>query len=69
MYVQCEGQRVHLTVRHSIFQGRGPECTIYVGGESTLAGDRNLFYRPHQGRCSSTATVPARRQRSASWGR
>ncbi|RMG52508.1 MAG: right-handed parallel beta-helix repeat-containing protein [Acidobacteria bacterium] len=46
MYVQYEGQPVRLTVRNTIFSGRGPRCPIYVGGESTLVADHNLFYLP-----------------------
>jgi len=50
MYVQYEGQPVHLTVRNTIFSGRGPDCPIYIGKESTLVADHNLFYLPQNDR-------------------
>ncbi len=46
IYVQYDGQPVDLTIRNSIFSGRGPNCPIYIGGESTLNADHNLFYLP-----------------------
>ncbi len=46
MYVQYEGQPVYLTVRNTIFSGRGPRSPIFVGGASTLVADHNLFYLP-----------------------
>ena len=48
MYVQYDYPDVpaHVTVRNVIFSGRGPECPIYVHGNSTLVADHNLFYLP-----------------------
>ncbi len=47
MYVQYDGQPVHLTVRNTIFSGRGPDCPIYIGGDSTLIAEHNLFFMPN----------------------
>ncbi len=46
MYVQYDHPDVpaHLTIRNTIFSGRGPECPIYIGTASTLVADHNLFY-------------------------
>ncbi|MCR4406693.1 MAG: right-handed parallel beta-helix repeat-containing protein [Anaerolineae bacterium] len=47
MYVQYDNPvPVQVTVRNSIFSGRGPECPIYVGAASTLIADHNLFHLP-----------------------
>jgi len=47
MYVQYENPvPVQVMVRNSIFSGRGPECPIYVHGNSTLVADHNLFHLP-----------------------
>lgn len=37
---------VQVTVRNTIFSGRGPNCPIYIGATSTLIADHNLFYLP-----------------------
>nr|MBC7245758.1 right-handed parallel beta-helix repeat-containing protein [Chloroflexota bacterium] len=50
MYVQYDGLPVRLAIRNSIFQGRGQDCPIYVGGESTLIAAHNLFYLPQEER-------------------
>ncbi len=47
MYVQYDNPvPVQVMVRNSVFSGRGPECPIYVHGNSTLVADHNLFYLP-----------------------
>ena len=47
MYVQYNNPvPVQVTVRNTVFSGRGPECPIYVHGNSTLVADHNLFYLP-----------------------
>ncbi|MFN3413261.1 MAG: right-handed parallel beta-helix repeat-containing protein [Thermoanaerobaculum sp.] len=47
MYVQYDNPvPVHVTIRNSIFSGRGPRCPIDVHGASTLEADHNLFYLP-----------------------
>jgi len=48
MYVQYDHPDVpaHVTIRNTIFSGRGPECPIYVNSASTLTADHNLFYLP-----------------------
>lgn len=47
MYVQYGNPvPVHVTIRNSIFSGRGPNCPISVNGASTLVADHNLFYLP-----------------------
>ncbi len=47
MYVQYDNPvPVQVTVRNTVFSGRGPECPIYVHGNSTLVADHNLFYLP-----------------------
>ncbi len=47
MYVQYETPvPVQVTVRNTIFSGRGPNCPIYISGASTLVADHNLFYLP-----------------------
>lgn len=48
MYVQYANPNipVHLTIRNTIFSGRGPDCQIFIGGASTLVADHNLFYMP-----------------------
>ncbi len=48
MYVQYDHPNVpaHVTVRNTVFSGRGPECPIYVGAASTLTADHNLFHLP-----------------------
>ncbi len=47
MYVQYDNPvPVQVTVRNTVFSGRGPECPIYVGAASTLTADHNLFYLP-----------------------
>ncbi|WP_448383914.1 DUF4214 domain-containing protein [Desulfosoma sp.] len=47
MYVQYDNTvPVEVTVRNTIFSGRGPECPIYIGPTSTLVADHNLFYLP-----------------------
>ncbi len=47
MYVQYDNPLpVQVTVRNAIFSGRGPECPIYVHGNSALIADHNLFYLP-----------------------
>ena len=47
MYVQYDNPvPVHVTVRNTILSGRGPDCPIYIHGNSTLVADHNLFYLP-----------------------
>ncbi len=48
MYVQYDHPHIpaHVTIRNTIFSGRGPQCPIYVNGASTLIADHNLFYLP-----------------------
>jgi len=47
MYVQYDNPvPVEVTVRNTVFSGRGPECSISVHGNSTLVADHNLFYLP-----------------------
>lgn len=47
MYVQYDNPvPVQVTVRNTVFSGRGPECPIYIGAASTLVADHNLFYLP-----------------------
>ncbi|MBC7226210.1 MAG: hypothetical protein H5T61_03135 [Thermoflexales bacterium] len=48
MYVQYDHPDVpaHLTIRNTIFSGRGEESPIYVNAASTLIADHNLFYLP-----------------------
>ena len=47
MYVQYDNPvPVEVTVRNTIFSGRGSECPIYVGSNSTLVADHNLFHLP-----------------------
>jgi len=35
-----------VTVRNTVFSGRGPENPIYIGATSTLIADHNLYYLP-----------------------
>lgn len=47
MYVQYNNPTpVQITVRNTIFSGRGPESPIYISVDSTLIADHNLFYLP-----------------------
>ncbi|KUK13082.1 MAG: Parallel beta-helix repeat, partial [bacterium 42_11] len=52
MYVQYDNPTipVNLTIRNSIFSGRGPDCPIYINEVSTLVADHNLFYMPQSQR-------------------
>ncbi len=47
LYVQYDNPvPVQVTVRNTIFSGRGPGCPIYIHGASTLVAEHNLFYLP-----------------------
>ncbi len=48
MYVQYDHPNVpaHITIRNTIFSGRGSNCPIYVNPPTTLVADHNLFYLP-----------------------
>ena len=47
LYVQYDNPvPVQVTLRNTVFSGRGPECPIYIGAASTLIADHNLFYLP-----------------------
>lgn len=47
MYVQYDNPvPIQVTVRNTIFSGRGPGSPIYVHGNTTLVADHNLFYLP-----------------------
>ncbi len=47
MYVQYDSSvSVQVTVRNTIFSGRGPDSPIYVGAASKLVAEHNLFYLP-----------------------
>jgi len=47
MYVQYETPvPVQVTIRNTIFCGRGPDCPIYIRDICTLVAEHNLFYLP-----------------------
>lgn len=47
MYVQYDYPvPVQVTVRNTIFSARGSNSPIYIGADSTLIADHNLFYLP-----------------------
>ncbi len=48
VYVQYNYPDVpaNITIRNTIFSGRGVECPIFIGAASTLVADHNLFYFP-----------------------
>ncbi len=47
MYIQYDNPvPVQVTVRNTVFSGRGSECPIYIQDNSSLVADHNLFYLP-----------------------